>query len=240
MNTISSSETEIPILKDLGIFNNLEDVSRVDYKETEEANIETVNEIENNNPSLDGPNRKKRKITEVQEDVINRYLLPIHVMDYDTVKRCTVKQVFEDIDMFHLWISRNSQCRIKHNRNNTYDDSKTKNLVTKRYLYYRVDEKAYELEEKINRMRKDNEYYKNKYVIEKEKKEIAEERIDMLEEEIKKSKMKESELLNTIEILKYNNNVLQQQNTEISNQAYNFMMQQTAINQLMLHKTKMQ
>ena len=243
MNKISSSETEVPILKDLGIFNNLEDVSRVDYKETEEANIETVNEIqlENNNPSsMDGPNKKKRKITEVQEDVINRYLLPIHVIDYDTVKRCTVKQVFEDVDMFHLWISRNSQCRIKHNRNNTYDDSKTKNLVTKRYLYYRVDEKAYELEEKINRMRKDNEYYKNKYIIEKEKKEIAEERIDMLEEEIKKSKMKESELLNAIEILKYNNNVLQQQNTEISNQAYNFMMQQTAINQLMLHKTKMQ
>ena len=62
----------------------------------------------------------------------------------------------------------------------------------------------------------------------------------MLEEELNKSKMKESELLNAIEILKYNNNVLQQQNTEISNQAYNFMMQQSAINQLMLHKTKMQ
>ena len=201
---------------------------------------------ENSFENLPTPN-KKRKITEVQEDVINRYLLPIHVMDYDTVKRCTVKQVFEDVDMFHLWISRNSQCRIKHNRNNTYDDSKTKNLVTKRYLYYRMDEKSYDLEEKINRMRKDNEYYrgsvsdyKNKYVIEKEKKEIAEERIDMLEEELNKSKMKESELLNAIEILKYNNNVLQQQNTEISNQAYNFMMQQSAINQLMLHKTKMQ
>ena len=244
------SETEIPILKildenlsrHLGI---LEDVSRIEYEKTEEANIsESVTQTllnNNNNPSsLDGPNKKKRKITEVQEDVIDRYLLPIHVIDYDTVKRCTVKQVFEDVDMFHLWISRNSQCRIKHNRNNTYDDSKTKNLVTKRYLYYRVDEKAYELEEKINRMRKDNEYFKNKYVIEKEKKEIAEERIDMLEEELNKSKMKESELLNAIEILKYNNNVLQQQNTEISNQAYNFMMQQSAINQLMLHKTKMQ
>ena len=169
--------------------------------------------------SVPSSNNKKRKLNDLDEETIKRYLLPIHVLDYYPMDKKADKEIFDDVDSFHLWMARNSKNRLKHNRAGDYVDSKCRNLVTKRYLYFRLDQVTEKLEKEINEYRNDIklykndvQYYKNKLSDGKIYTSHLEKEIDNLKKQLKFNVEKEKEDINKNlkAIVDYNQNLLAQ------------------------------
>lgn len=144
-----------------------------------------------NGESNNSNNSKKRTFSQYIGEK-NQYpnLIPIHIMDFND-KSGPNKEIFYNQHEFLRYVSTNSGYRIKHTFNKTYSDKKCKDLVTKRYMYFRIDQKANELEKQFAKQQERAEHYKEKFnkeydehsITQKENKQLKRE-VEILKQQI--------------------------------------------------------
>lgn len=175
---------------------------------------------------------KKRKIDEICTDErveTPREFYRFFVGDFDTKTNTEKYRKFYNANDLEVFLRKNEEIKNKTNHRAHLSGD----FVTKRFMYYRIDNVRNEM---------DNKYKSSKYDTEVWLKRTKDDLMKTREEMLLKEKRVE-ELEKVVATLKYNNEVLkttaarfEQQNVELSNQMYNFLINQTVINQMLLNK----
>jgi len=180
---------------------------------------------------------KKRKIDEMslEADSIKDKEIKLYkfgVTDYDTRTNEEKYRRFYSVEELNYFLKKNEE--IKYNYNNKAHLSG--DFVTKRFMYYRIDSARREVE---------NKYKSHEHRLYDKEVWLKRTKDDLMKKEntIRELEDEKQALLEIISKLKYNNEVitakavqLEKHNVEISTQMYNILINQTAINQMLLNK----